>query len=348
VVDDAGRVLLWNSSMARITGFQSAEAVGRPHHEVLNATPVWCEDIAGKPCPPGQPIHYAQTGPIDVVVHTKSGAEARARLSVSPLEIPEGGPQMQVLTLIETAEYQLEKLKDELISLASHELRTPLTSIKGYAALLQKTGRFDARAVDVILQQSSHLQRLIKDMLDAVRLQTGQLRLCLAPLDLSQLAAEVIERYSGLGTDRRFVLEAEEEAPLAQADRDLLEQALGALLDNAISYSPAGSIVKVEVKLLRPEPGWPEAFTAGRWAQVIVSDQGIGIPRSDLPYLFQRFYRGNQEEVQRISGAGLGLYRVREIVEQHGGRIWVESELGQGTAFYFTLPSADAAKDTPS
>lgn len=348
VLDAEGKVLFWNAAMAQLTGYADQEAMGRPHWEVMQAlSPAWeGAHIPSKLTGPND--SWWRAGKRDVTLHHRDGRETWAQLTITPQLDVNGRPSIVVLALSEAASTELERLKDEFISLASHELRTPLTSIKGYASLLLRSGRFDARLLEVIIQQSNHLHRLLKDMLRVSRLQTGHLQVCATPFSLAELAGDVLERFTELQSDHRYSLEVSDGLPLVRADRDLTEGVLSDLLENAVSYSPTGSLVKVSVRRLEPTEGVSSDSASGSWLRVSVSDEGIGILPEDMPHLFERFYRASADQVQQVAGVGLGLFRVKEIVERHGGRVWVESTPRAGSTFHFTLPCVGPTEDAPT
>lgn len=227
------------------------------------------------------------------------------------------------------------RLRDEFLSIASHELRTPLTSLLGYVQLLERrtlrngeASEREQRAMRVIADQVVRLNKMISSLLDVSRLQSGQFSLQLAPVDLRAIAVRAVDELRP-ALDGHTAQVVEDTGPLlVMADELRLHQVLQNLLQNAAKYSPAGG--SIDVQLGRE----------GEWASLTVSDQGIGIPSEAMPFLFTRFFRAANAEERKISGIGLGLYVVHEIVELHGGRIEVDSRLGQGSAFRICLPLA--------
>jgi PAS domain S-box-containing protein len=226
----------------------------------------------------------------------------------------------------------LVRLRDEFLTVASHELRTPLTALLGNAQLLQRHAQRttvfsqrDHRSVDVIVDQASRLNRMVVTLLDLSRLQMGQMTLERAPLDLGALARRVVEEVRP--TNKMHTIDyIGPDAPLMiDGDALRLEQVLQNLVQNAIKYSPAGGPVRVQVE------------GHANMVSLAVADEGIGIPAGSLPQLFQRFYRATNAN-SYISGLGIGLYVVKEIVSHHGGRIEVASVEGQGSTFTVWLP----------
>ena len=230
----------------------------------------------------------------------------------------------------------LSRLKDEFLSIASHELRTPVTSIKGYtqlAKMLIKEGDLTTSEeyLDIALDQIDRMSRLILELLDVSRIETGRLEIRREPIAWSHFVRDVVHRHHTAVSDRRFHVSVPDDAKIVTGDRDRLEQVLGNLLENAVKYSPDGSDVTVTVD----DRG--DSFVTA------VCDRGIGIPADELGQVFERFHRGRQVSSTNYGGLGLGLYITKQIVERHGGTIWVESREGQGTTFFFSLPVSDQA-----
>ncbi|MBI2773762.1 MAG: GAF domain-containing protein [Chloroflexi bacterium] len=245
-----------------------------------------------------------------------------------------------------------DELKSQFLSIASHELRTPITSVSGFAqlALRRLRARLDEappaepawaaemerllRQLGVIFEQSTRLGRLVRELLDVSRIQAGRLAFELQPVDLGELARSVVEQMEMVAGDHPLVVNVHETPVVIEGDRDHLEQVLANLVDNAIKYSPAGRPIQIRV-----------SEQAGE-ARCDVLDDGIGIARSQLDHVFELFFRSGGDDSSRTPGLGLGLYIAREIVERHGGRIWLESEIGEGTAVHVALPvwSGDATE----
>jgi signal transduction histidine kinase len=221
---------------------------------------------------------------------------------------------------------------------ASHELRTPLTSISGYAALLERKGFRDREvaqtSVEEIRRSSRRMGRLVEDLLCLAGGDEG------APMeprrgDLGAVAAEAVETARGAAQGKVSVRYVEPEGPVrAHFDRARVEQALAILLDNAAKYTPPGGEVTVSV-------GEHDG-----WADLAVSDTGVGIPEDRIPLIFERFYRA--DEARNTGGAGLGLSIARQIAEAHGGTIAVESKPDEGSTFVFRIPAGETPKDGPA
>ncbi|MBI4300213.1 MAG: HAMP domain-containing protein [Chloroflexi bacterium] len=227
---------------------------------------------------------------------------------------------------------QADALKSQFLSNVSHELRTPLGFIMGYVTtLLRQDARVDAKTrrefLEIIREESDKLAELIDSLLDMSRIESGRLHIEKEPVHLPRLTRRLVRKMEA-GASRRFLVEFPPGMPLVNADPRRIEQVLRNLLVNAVKYSPEGSNISVS------------GVVDGGIAIVKVSDEGRGIPESDLERVFERFYRVETTGSNGVGGAGLGLSICRGIMEAHGGRIWVESKLGQGSTFSFTLPLA--------
>jgi signal transduction histidine kinase len=227
------------------------------------------------------------------------------------------------------------RLRDQFLSIAAHELKTPLTSLLGYAQLFQRRtmragnlSEADQRALGVIVAQSARLNRMIAALLDIARIESGQLSINRAALDLCELARRVVEEARDQAEEHPLEIICRPEQLLIEGDDLRLEQVLQNLIQNAIKYSPPGAPVVVRV-----EP-------QDEYATVTVVDRGIGIPEAALGQLFQRFYRAPNVDDRQISGMGIGLFVVKEIVMLHAGTVEVESSEGQGSTFTIRLPLA--------
>lgn len=231
----------------------------------------------------------------------------------------------------------LSRLKDEFLSIASHELRTPVTSIKGYTQLarLLITDRDLSTAEEylaVALDQIDRMSRLILELLDVSRIETGRLELRHDQIEWGEFLRQQIRHRQTAFPSRRFRLFLTDEPLVVIGDRDRLEQVLGNLIENAVKYSPDDAEV-----IVRAERVNGETVTS-------VTDRGIGIPPDELSAVFERFHRGKDVSTNHYGGLGLGLYIARQIVERHGGRIWVESDDARGTTFAFRLPQPPAER----
>jgi signal transduction histidine kinase len=230
-----------------------------------------------------------------------------------------------------------QQVRQEFVGIVSHELKTPVAVIKAYVeALLDRAEHHGdaegARILARVEEQAERMLDLINDLLDLQRLQSGLIALEESRFDLAELAVHVAEELQATTAMHRLSVHAD--APVVvHADRRRIEEVLVNLLENAIKYSPQGGAITVMARRVPRHDG------AGEQAVVAVSDRGIGIAPADLPHVFERFYQAAGGRLHKgVRGLGVGLFIAREIVELHGGAMWVESAEGEGSTFYLTLP----------
>jgi signal transduction histidine kinase/DNA-binding response OmpR family regulator len=232
---------------------------------------------------------------------------------------------------------EMQRLKNEFTSVVSHELRTPLTSIRGSLGLMAG-GALGAippqaqRMLDIAVTNTDRLIRLINDILDLERIESGEVAMCVGPVDAQALIGDAMRALEGMAAEAGVRLQADGSAITVSGDRDRLIQALTNLLGNAIKFSPSGTTVVAAVE------------RTGEHATFRVEDEGRGIPADRLDAIFQAFEQVDASDSREHGGTGLGLAISSTIVDRHGGRIWVESEVGRGSTFSFTVPAlAEAA-----
>jgi signal transduction histidine kinase len=226
---------------------------------------------------------------------------------------------------------EAEELKNTLLSVISHELKTPVSIIKGYAGTLaRQDADWDkgtvAEGLAVIEEEADKLNELINNLLDASRLQAGGLKLQFAYLDLPSMAEKTVEKLRTQANRHTFSVDFPPDFPSVKGDYERIREVLSNLVGNAIKYSPDGGLIRVGGRVQGDE------------VRVFVSDEGVGIPTTEQERIFDRFTRVDSSLTRQTPGAGLGLFLVRSVVEAHGGRVWVESQPGQGSTFWFALP----------
>jgi signal transduction histidine kinase len=343
--------------VAQAHGIERSGLIGRKWHELTFVTPpeqaatLW-NTVVGSHVPVRLPeVHYK---------FAEDGQERVWDWSLTPvmgMEEPDT-VHFALVSMIEITEQalarremeRLNRIKDEFLSLASHELRTPLSAIKGNAELLQRglkqqlkaTGRGSSdkatrpldseqeiHMLERVISQADHMNKLIGEMLDMTRIRADVLELRKKEnVDIVALARRMVEQYASI-TNHPFTLHSNQEAIPGNWDEIRLEQVLDNLISNAVKYSPPGKPVTVSIER-RSEPT-PEVI-------VWVRDEGRGISEEEQAHIFDRFYRGRNDERSRVEGLGLGLYISNEIITRQGGRIWLESKPGEGSTFYFSLP----------
>lgn len=242
---------------------------------------------------------------------------------------------------------ELDKLKSQFLSIASHELKTPITAMSGFIQIaVRRLRRRIERAkpadteqaaedhtlleqLEVVNRQTTKLARLVDELLDVSRIESGRLEFRVSDVDLGQLADEVVTRLELVASDHALVVSRGAGPFVVRGDRDHLEQVLNNLVSNAVKYSPSGR--RVEIRLGSGDDGM---------VLLSVTDQGMGIRAAELESIFGLFYRSPDREARDVGGMGLGLYISKEIVDRHAGRIWAESRTGHGTTFFVALPPA--------
>jgi PAS domain S-box-containing protein len=225
---------------------------------------------------------------------------------------------------------KLDRTKTEFLSIVSHEFRTALTGIQGFSELIRDGGLEpdEVRAYGgYIFNDADRVNRLIGDLLDLDRMESGRMSIRTADVDINEVLSDSIAR-AGSSPSVEFKSDLDPRLPIVVGDRDRLVQVVSNLVNNAVKYSPDGGTVTLSS---RTEDGF---------ALVSVTDTGVGIPPDEISHVFERFRRVRSGAAQSIPGTGLGLTIVKQIVEMHGGKIWVESAVGHGSAFHFTLPLA--------
>ena len=269
------------------------------------------------------------------VVRTFRGRTLWVSANAAPIRISAGKLAGAVLSLTDiTPLHELEEQRNDLLRVVSHDLRAPVTVILGQAQMLEllldKAG-WDGRAkrsINAVIVGARRLDAMIQDLVDAVRLESHQLRLEKQPLYLGAFVGDLLERSETVLDVCRVRPRIPEGLPPVSADPNRLERILINLLTNALKYSSPESEVVMKAR------------RTGREVTVTVVDRGVGICPEDLPHIFQRFYRARGG--RGAEGLGLGLYITKMLVEAHGGRIWAKSEVGKGSSFSFTLPLATA------
>ncbi len=258
----------------------------------------------------------------------KAHTELEIRVEERTAELARANKELQA----EIAERKrAEQLREEYVALISHDLRNPLTSLIGYTQLLnrlldRKGLAAEAATAESMLTSASRMKSMIEDLVESAHLESGTLEMHREPTDVRQLISDIAVRVGSIEDRARIRVECPDCVPHVAVDPERIERVVVNLVTNALKYSPPDRPVVTRVA------------RSGNEALVSIIDQGRGISAEHLPFLFQRFYRAQTGTT--TDGLGLGLYIARMLVEAHAGRIWVESELGKGSAFHITLPLA--------
>ena len=233
-----------------------------------------------------------------------------------------------------TKEKEIDRMKTELVSMVAHELRSPLTSIAGFSELLLDEGVTQEQSreyAEIILKESNRLGELINKFLDISRIESGKSQVHKTPVQIGHIIESILEMNMYLAERKRIKvkLDIPDDHATVWVDREMMGEVILNLFSNAVKYSPEGKNIAIKVEDKDDEQ------------LVRVVDQGYGIPEKSLNKIFDKFYRVTDNEyIQEVNGSGLGLSLVKEIIELHDGSIWVESKLGEGSAFTFSIPKA--------
>ena len=328
LVNRHGVVVNVNPALCAITGFEKGELLGADLHDLQGR--IEENEVGFGALLRGELPSFGFERPFV----TKDGRSIWMDVTASVMRDEHGEPiEFVVVVQDVTSRKDAERVKDEFVSVTSHELRTPLTSIRGALGLLAGGavgGLPDSaqRMLDVAMQSTDRLIRLINDILDLERLSSGKLSLSLEACDAQGLVVRAIEEIRGAADALGVEVRATSVGGRVWADPDRIIQALTNLIGNAIKFSPPSATVEVS------------AHVDGDHVRFAVEDRGPGIPSDQLDTVFERFRQVDASDSRAKGGTGLGLAICRTIVEQHGGRIWVESALGVRTIFTFTLPAA--------
>jgi two-component system phosphate regulon sensor histidine kinase PhoR len=325
LLDAAGRVALVNPALREMLLLPS-DARGKTPLEVIRHGDL--KELLDETLDTGEPGR----GEIEV-----GGLKPRRLLvRAAPLGGKEGGVFAVFVDVTDVR--RLETMRRDFVANVSHELRTPVAAIRSAAETLDMAMERDPEAarrfVEIIDRNAERLRELVEDLLDLSRIESRQFELKPEPTQVSALAQRVITLFRDRAEKKGISLSnaVDSDAPLVIADHNALDHVLTNLIDNAVKYCGTGTIVRV-----RAEP-------AGRMLRVSVSDTGPGVEARHLPRLFERFYRVDAGRSRELGGTGLGLSIVKHLVEAMGGGVTVESELGKGTTFSFTLRAANEAE----
>ncbi|MBI2443561.1 MAG: HAMP domain-containing histidine kinase [Candidatus Levybacteria bacterium] len=235
-----------------------------------------------------------------------------------------------IISIVSEARYQMENQKDEFISFVSHELKNPLTAIKGFSQLIWQSVKKNSYTkiglyAEEINAQSERILELINDLLDITKIEIGKFTYQESIFYIDDVVDEVIKHQRIISPNRVIQRFGHARKPIS-ADRYRIRQVVVNLLTNAIKYSPDTKRIVVRLKMQRNS------------VLINVKDFGIGIPRDEQSRIFERYYRTRDVQKKRSEGIGLGLYITNQIVQNHNGRIWVESRVGKGSTFFVSLP----------
>ena len=323
VVSGDERVLYCNRAFEQILELPAGGAQNRKLVEAVRQTELI------------EAVRRVLAGQEEVTAEAEVGTVRPRNFSVTATAVQAEGGAGAVLVLHDITELRrLERVRRDFVANVSHEFKTPLTAIQGFAetllggALEDKANR--RRFIEIIREHARRLARLTDDLLKLSRIEAGKYEVVLQPVNVAALTSGCVDtaRIKAEPKGLTIATNMPEGLPDVRGDAAQLGEVMQNLLDNAIQYTPAGGRIEVS------------AATQDRVVVFTVADTGIGIPESDLERIFERFYRVDAARSREAGGTGLGLSIARHIVESHGGRIWVESAVGQGSRFHFSIPTA--------
>lgn len=333
-VDADGRFVYVNSAWLDTLGYTREEVERLTFNDILSGDEVerWSELVE-------EIKRGREYSNLEITFRTKEGREVHVEGNVGA-RIKEGRfvatrgifRDITERKRAEDKSREFDRMKSEFISSISHDLRTPLHTIKGFNRLMLSGMVSDPQAqrefYETIDRETNDLESLIDDLLDVSRLESGRFAIQKREVAMKDVVSEVIERMRGMAGPKDISLKAKgfSSLPVMYADRDRIGRVLMNLLNNAIKFSEQGSSISVMGE------------ADGECLVTRVTDHGIGIPRDALAHVFDRFFQVDRPEQTALGGNGLGLYISKQIIDAHGGRIWIESEIGKGTTVNFTLP----------
>jgi PAS domain S-box-containing protein len=333
-VDANLRITGFNPAMEQMTAWRPHEVVGRFYYDILRP-----HDPQGHPLSFGRDplVQAISSGKTitnqELILLARDGQKVNVTVSAAAVRSPQGQPISAVLNVRDiTRSRETEELRSTFISVISHELQTPIAIIKGYASTLAREDvSLDPESLRerlaAIEDEADRLSHLVGNLLYASRIQAGGLKMERTEIDLGEVTRSVVRRFAARSPSLDIKVRLPSEFPPVLADRERIEEVLMNLLDNAVKYSPKGQPIRVTGRVTEDE------------VTISVTDAGQGIPLREQERIFERFQRVENAANRRTQGAGLGLFICRAIVAAHGGHIWVQSELGHGATFSFSLPT---------
>ncbi|HSW97076.1 MAG TPA: PAS domain S-box protein [Candidatus Saccharimonadales bacterium] len=323
------RVLSWNKGAEKMYGYTAKEVLGKKIDTLVVPFDKYAElEKITKRVVKGESIQS-----IESIRITKEKKKIDVSMTLSPLKDPQG-QVVGVSAIVRNISQQKEqeKLKDEFISMASHELKTPITSMKMFLDILHnylsKDENFEALGyVNRIKDQANKIRDLVNDLLDVSRIETGKMRFNNENFFLDEILRDTIDGMQP-AVRKHELLFNQNEKIVVYGDRFRIYQVITNLLNNAVKYSPKKDKIIITAKKIKNE------------AVVSVKDFGIGIPKDKHQKIFEKLYQVTDPEVKTFPGLGMGLYISNEIIKRHSGKMWVSSQKGKGSTFFFSLPLA--------
>ncbi len=336
IFDRSGVIVGFNPACTQITQFHPSEAIGKPFAKIIKT--VGPETVSSASISPiervlGEGVTIAKS---EQLIENRGGSRVWTEISYSPI-FDDAGRVTSGIAIIRntTKDREVEEIKSDFISIVSHELRTPLTAIKGFLSMTLKNdfGALSEKQfhyLSRVYQSNQRMIDLVEDLMDATYIESGKITLNIAPVALDSVIAGVVSELAAKGASSQIMINIRrrQRLPLVLADETRLHQIALNLVDNAIKYSMPGTEVQISFRIQDDE------------LTTTVTDHGVGIGKGQIDRLFTKFGRIFNPLSVQAGGTGLGLYIVKNLVESHGGRIWVTSQEGKGSKFNFSLPIA--------
>jgi len=323
-VNSSGKVLLVNKALAQILSLETAFQE-RPYYEAIRNPELnqFIQEVLANPGEKEKEVSFFHPEERDFMVQSSLVGQG------------EKGSIYILFVFHDITELKkTERVRKDFVANVSHELRTPLTSIKGFVEALRDGAINDPEKslqfLSIISQHTDRMNKIVTDLLQLSRIESKDFILKIEPFFVKELSDEVYSTLKSLSEEKSQTLKIDLPSPSLKvsADRHWITQALTNLVDNAIKYTPEKGNIKIEVR------------DKGESVEIVVIDNGIGIPQKDLPRIFERFYRVDKGRSRESGGTGLGLSIVKHIIEAHGGNVEVKSQEGKGSEFSFTLRKA--------
>jgi two-component system phosphate regulon sensor histidine kinase PhoR len=329
--DITGRISLINPAATELFNLNSGEGVGEFPYRVFPDSEL------------GDIFHqvYVKGYPLEREIVWPGVLERELKLHLAPIRDDVNEEIRGVVAVIGdiTKLRQLETMRKDFVANVSHELKTPLTSIKGFIETLldgavnqKETAR---KFLTIIYQETERLNNIIHDLLDLSKLESGKTELRKKPINLNQLLEEIILSVDNRLREKQLELKRDIQATIISGDEDLLREVIINLLDNAIKYTPECGSIQIG------------SHETSEGIVFYIKDNGFGVPKESLSRIFERFYRVDKGRSRAMGGTGLGLSIVKHIIERHGGKVSVVSELGKGSQFSFLIPYHTHEEDHP-
>ena len=335
IFDRNGVIVGFNPASTDITQWSTSDAIGKQFGDIIRTAGPDNQPVAATPLARvlGEGITIAKS---EQLIETRTGSRMWTEISYSPI-FDDAGRVTSGIAIVRNTQKdrEIEEIKSDFISIVSHELRTPLTAIKGFLSMVIKTdfgplNEKQSHYLTRVYQSNQRMIDLVEDLLDVSYIESGKINLTINPVGIDGVITDVVSELSGKGESNNIIIKVKRrnKLPLVLADETRLHQIMLNLVDNAIKYSMPGTEVTIDCTV------------QGDDLVTTISDQGVGISKGQIDRLFTKFGRIYNPMSVQAGGSGLGLYIVKNLVESHGGRIWVTSQEGKGSKFRFSVPIA--------